>query len=310
VGESIAGTDDPVLYRSAILGRPENLRFNLDNLPNGPATVTLYFAEPRFTEAGKRVFDVSINDQVVLKDFDIFSTAKAPNTAVTRSFPVVIKDGSLIIRPSHVVDHGVSENTRGEALFNGIKVEMPGKTLAITCGGEAYTDSHGVAWEPYTPRGSLDDEVLKQVAAGTPLLILAGDSGAADRAAQSLAKAGGLKYNGPIPSSRAPWMGNWVFLRDHPSFAGLPVNEVMKGDYQLPVSSCYGLKIDGKNVEIIAGYGRDHDRDLGAAVFTCKLGKGTVLLQTLTGMNPVMYDHWLIQTITWLKGTAAIQPIN
>ncbi len=310
IGVKVTGTTDEPLFRSCICGRPETLVFKLQNLPNGPATVTLYFCESLFDQPDKRVFDVSINDQVVLKDFDIFATAHGRNMAISRSFPVTITGGALTIRPSHVVDHGVSENTRGEALFNAIKVEMapakgqPAKTIAYTCGGEAYTDAHGLVWEPYVPPGPTMADVLTQVSAGTPLMILTPDPGAADSAAQDLAAAHVLTYKGLVPSTRAPWMGNWLWVRDHPAFAGLPVNEVMKADYQIPVSSAYGLQVDGPDIQVIVGYGRDHDRNLGAATFTATHGSGTILFQTITQMNPILSEHLLAQSILWLTGSA------
>ncbi len=300
-GAKIQNTDDDALYHSSIRGRPENLRFNFDHLPSGPAKVSLYFSEPVFTEKDKRVFDVEINGQTVLKDFDIIAEAGGQNSAVVKTFDINITDGSLVIRPSHVVDHGVSENTRGEALFNAIKVEVGGKVIAVDCGGEPYQDKSGVLWQPYVPRAALDAAIFKRVKSGLPLLVIASDSGTAESAARRLADAGAFQFGGMIPSVRAPWMGNWVFLRDHPTYAGLPVNEVMKGDYQIPVGNCYGLIVDGPTVRVIAVYGRDHDRNIGAVTFTAKLGCGTVLFQALKGMNPLMEQRWLGNAIQWLS---------
>jgi hypothetical protein len=299
-GTKIENTDDDALYHSSIRGRPENLRFNFDHLPSGPATVSLYFNEPVFAEKGKRVFDIEINGQTVLRDFDIFAEAGGQNRAVVKTFQINVTNGSLVIRPSHVVDHGVSENTRGEALFNAIKIETAGKVIAVDCGGEPYQDKTGQWWEPYLPRAVLDAAIFDRVKAGLPLLVIAGDSGIAETAARRIAETGAFQFNGIIPSIRAPWMGNWVFLREHPTYAGLPVNEVMKGDYQIPVGNCYGLMVNGAKVQVIAAYGRDHDRDIGAVTFTAQLGRGTILFQALKGMNPLMGQRWLENAIQWL----------
>ena len=62
--------------------------------------VRLYFAENAFQEAGKRRFDVEINGQKVLNDFDILQEAGGPNKAVVKEFPRVSsnKDGTFEIK--------------------------------------------------------------------------------------------------------------------------------------------------------------------------------------------------------------------
>ncbi len=74
----------------------------------------------------------------------------------------------------------------------------------------------------------------------------------------------------------------------------------MKGDYQAPPEACFGLMIDGPGVEVIAGYSRDHSRQIGATTFTAKLGKGTIVFQSLTGMNPIMRERWLGNAAAYL----------
>ena len=52
------------------------------------------------------------------------------------------------------------------------------------------------------------------------------------------------------------------FDRDHPIYAGLPVNQAMGIHYQTKGRQANGLLVDGPNVEIIAAYSRDHDRNI------------------------------------------------
>ena len=99
----IFGTDDDQLYwtyRGNVGSAPQGQRQLIYNLPvnAGTYTVTLYFAE-RFWEApNKRVFDVSIEGQLRLDDFDIFSASGGKNTAVTRTFSnIQVTDGNLTI---------------------------------------------------------------------------------------------------------------------------------------------------------------------------------------------------------------------
>jgi len=54
--------------------------------PRGPYHVRLHFAETYYDEAGRRVFDVSLNGRRVLDHFDIFKEAGAENRAVVREF--------------------------------------------------------------------------------------------------------------------------------------------------------------------------------------------------------------------------------
>ena len=58
-----------------------------------------------------------------------------------------------------------------------------------------------------------------------------------------------------------------------------------------------GLMVDGPGVEVIAGYGRDHDENLGAATFTSQLGKGTILFQAVRGMQPLLYERFIVNAM-------------
>jgi len=68
------------------------------NIPvvNGTHTVTLYFAEIFFNGPGQRVFNVSIEGQTVLQNFDVWAAA-GQFAAVQRTFVVTVTDGVLNI---------------------------------------------------------------------------------------------------------------------------------------------------------------------------------------------------------------------
>jgi hypothetical protein len=89
---SIAGTEDDILYSSEHYG---SFSYNLP-VNNGAYLVTLKFAETYYTVAGGRVFDVSIEDDQVLDNLDLFATA-GRNVAYDFTYLVSVADGMLNI---------------------------------------------------------------------------------------------------------------------------------------------------------------------------------------------------------------------
>ena len=150
------------------------------------------------------------------------------------------------------------------------------------------------------PPPVLTPAALQSVRSGTPLLVLTGDQLHGSGLAKELATAGALEYLGQVPTARASWMGNWFFVRAHPLYNGLPVNETMKADYQISVKISYGLMIDGPNVQIIAAYARDHDPHLGAATFITKLSQTPIVFQAITGMHAIAERRFLGNAVLWL----------
>jgi malectin (di-glucose binding ER protein) len=90
---SITGTLDPTLYQTERYG--PTLTYNIPVL-NGTYTVTLYFAEIYFNGPGQRVFDVSIEGQTVLQNFDIWTVA-GQFAALQQTFVVTVTGGVLNI---------------------------------------------------------------------------------------------------------------------------------------------------------------------------------------------------------------------
>jgi malectin (di-glucose binding ER protein) len=135
---SIGGTSDATLYKDERYG---NFAYNF-TVPNGSYSVTLKFAEIYWTTAGKRVFNVAINGQQVLGNFDILAQPNAaPNTALDRSFPVTVTGGMLNISFTTVVDN---------AQINAIEiVSAPSapSSIRVNAGGDAYTSPDGRGWQ-------------------------------------------------------------------------------------------------------------------------------------------------------------------
>jgi hypothetical protein len=95
----IRGTDRPWLYTSGCQADTE-FKFRLDELPAADAlyTVRLHFAEAEETEPGQRIFDVWLQGQPVLTNFDVVHAADGPCRAIMKEFPGIRVTGELTIR--------------------------------------------------------------------------------------------------------------------------------------------------------------------------------------------------------------------
>jgi len=284
-GTEIQGTDDDELYRSISYGDPSTLEFLFPGLPGGAAKVTLKFAEIFQNAEGLRLFDVAINGQTVLKDFDVFKAAGGKNIAYDRTFEVPAADGVIHITFPRV--------PRPSARICAIRIQAGDTVVAVNCGGKKYTDKTGLVWRPYEPPLQFTDDVLRLVAAGMPLLVLAEGEAALAKYAEELSAAGAFQLLGIVGEARASWMGSWYFVRKHPVYDGLPVNGAMGSYYQVPVTSSCAIMAEGKHVEVFAGYSRDHDRNIGAASFSTLLGEGRILFHSIPGL------------VSGLRGTSA-----
>ncbi|KAF5415198.1 MAG: Outer membrane protein assembly factor BamB [Candidatus Methanogaster sp.] len=101
------------------------------NNATGNYTVRLYFAEPDDATAGERVFDVAIQGEVVLSDFDVVSEAGETRKTVVKSFDGVIAGaaGRLVVTFTATGDAG--------PIINGIEVVQepptPQDGVAVSC---------------------------------------------------------------------------------------------------------------------------------------------------------------------------------
>jgi hypothetical protein len=308
---SIEGTQDPSVYQSSITPSifyatlAEQPSFYIDGLPEGAATITLKFAEidASVTAAGQRVFDVALNGRTVLHNFDIFAQAGGANRALDKVFNVPVINGQIYVSVPFIFKHLPQDP---DAVFQAVKVTVGNVTKAYRFATTSYTDSQGLVWQPYTalPSPQITPELLAAVEGGTPLLVLPSDTQSVDNDAKALASAGAFTYTGMVGDNLAPWMGAWVFLREHPSYAGLPENQCMKWEYQVDANSGSGLLVDGKTVDVFAAYSRDHNRNIGAATFTAPLGKGIVLFQAVRGMQPLVYERFITNSLSFLNEKA------
>ncbi len=91
IGDSVAGTADPDLYKSYRAG----LAFQYAlGVPNGQYEVTLHFADFTASAALERVMDISAEGALVLDDLDIFALV-GQDTAHQETFIATVADGVL-----------------------------------------------------------------------------------------------------------------------------------------------------------------------------------------------------------------------
>jgi hypothetical protein len=240
----------------------------------------------------------------VLNNLDIVKTVGGPNIALDTVFTVNVPDGRIKIT--------VPKLTVNYAKFSAIKIEAKDTVIAINCGGrKLYKDKNGLIWGIYEQKINLDADLLKAVREGMPLLLLPDGQEAVDAYGKKLDSEKVFSYLGHVGNVRQSWMGAWLFVREHPVFAGLPVNQAMKSYYQAPVHGSDGLLFEAKNAEVFVGYGRDHDRNIGAASFMIPYGKGRILWHSLPGMvtglinegkglHPVILQRILSNSIDYL----------
>jgi beta-galactosidase len=196
-----------------------------------------------------------------------------------------------------IITSGITSHTKTDAQVG----ETTGESLPAMKPG--HTPEPGEVPEP-TQLGSFAPGILDAVRNGTPLLAIPQSDTLSEGLARELSAAGAFTYNGAVGDFRAPWMGNWYFVREHPLFEGMPTNCALGGFYQTPGRQSDGLLIDrtpnGPEVEVIVAYSRDHDRNVGAGTFTTKLGKGKVLFHRIPPVHPVMQQRFLANALRWL----------
>ncbi len=276
----------------------------LRNLAPGRATVELFFGEESWQEAGRRVFDVAINGQVLLKDFDVFKEAGGRYRALVKTFEVELNSSELRLEVPRV--------TADQATFAGIRLtDSTGRVVAVAFRDTPYIDPTGCEWMPFAAASVLINEskmtdLLTRVEQdGLRLVFCTNGVGDAAEIARRLAQHGLIQYRGTIAEARDPWMGSWYFARKHWLFDGLPADCVLGWQYQIPAagSGVGGLLVEsvpGKLLEVVVGYGRDHEALVGMGACIIHYGKGVIVLPAIPGLR---------SSITSATGVSLTQPV-
>jgi len=123
----IQNTDKPWLFRSGCIGLRECVLPLVDEIwgeKSGSYTVRLGFCTNAGAQIGERVFDVKLQDKIVLKDFDIVQAAGAPETVIFKEFNgiTVENDLKLSLISKNDNSNGGSAAFRQAPLLNCIEI--------------------------------------------------------------------------------------------------------------------------------------------------------------------------------------------
>jgi len=307
--------------------------FNDTNRPApGELTLTLVAPDGRETQVGRYpapahqrdVFRHLLAEGVTLPPFASagewrvrFAHSASPDAAFERNFWVVAP-APRPTRPRRVALSGVAQSLRRQiGAVAGVTFEdfVPGRRYdAIVASGlkadeiarrqvgeETGLEAQPKAGEkPALVLGELSPAVLAAVKRGTPLLALVPEDGLADGVARQLSSLGLFRYDGQVGNLRAPWMGNWNYLRAHPIFAGIPADRATSVYHQVEGQPSNGLLVDGDGVEVIAGYSRDHDRRNGAATLIARTGGMKAVVHRMPDMVAPLQRRLLANALYWM----------
>ncbi|MGR4865095.1 sugar-binding domain-containing protein [Caulobacter sp. LARHSG274] len=255
---------------------------------------------PPLARAGLNRIRVTLGE--VVSDREIWVTGPAGKPAQTRRIGVSGIARSLRIQLAGVPG-AVFEDFKPGVRYDGIIAsglktdEIARRQVGEQTGLEAQPKKGD---KPVAVLGELPPEVLAAVSAGVPLLAMVQEDGLAEGVARQLSRLDFFTYGGQVGGLRAPWMGNWNYVRSHPTFAGLPADMGMGILHQVEGQASNGLLVDGAGVEVIAAYSRDHDRRNGAASFIARQGGRRVLVHRLPDMARPLQQRWLANAVDWL----------
>ncbi|QNF35583.1 T9SS type A sorting domain-containing protein [Adhaeribacter swui] len=109
---------------------------------NGKYLVQLFFVESDKNGSNQREFDVRIEGDVVLPNFDIYAAASGKNRAIVRSFPVTVTDGSVRIDFINRIDkakvNAIAIVPYKNAELNKEPVAKAGNSRTVTANASGY----------------------------------------------------------------------------------------------------------------------------------------------------------------------------
>jgi hypothetical protein len=275
----------------------------------GPIAVELHFAEVHHDTPNSRVFDLALNGTTVLENFDIFQESGGKSVPLVKTFQINAPDGDVTL--------SIPKVEKDNAQVAGLKItDANQKVLAIAFQNEARTDKGGLAWLPLvaTLGGAVTraqwQKILDRVNLdGVRLVILPNQVEEMTVILQRLAEANIVVvldhankeydpkdshhyyyYKAYLDGGRESWMGSWYFARPHWLFDGLPTGGVLGWQYQIGQyrNGAGGLLLDeapGHPIEVMVGYGRDHEAAVGIGACVVQHGKGQIVLSGLPGMR-------------------------
>ena len=141
---TISDTSAPTLYQTA-RWQSGTLQYQFA-VPNGSYNIRLKFAELWFTSSGQRKFNILINGQSVLTNFDIIAAAGDAFKAIDQSFTASVTNGQIIIALTTVTQN--PQINAIEIASAQVPISMSPSTATLTTGQtQQFTaTSTAVSW--------------------------------------------------------------------------------------------------------------------------------------------------------------------
>ena len=307
-GPAMEQSPFPDLYRDQLHGGTGTIG-TWSGFAPGPVTVEFHFAEGSHNAPDGRVFDLAINGATVLSNFDIFKESGGKGIPLVKTFQVNAPDGAVTV--------SVPQVEKDSAQFAGMKItDANGKVVAAAFQNQPRIDKNGLIWQPLaaTLCGPVTDQQWKKIltrvsSEGLRLVILPNQVAELTLILQRLGEANIVQvldhvnkeydpkdshhyyyYKGFLDAGRESWMGSWYFVRPHWLFDGLPTGGVLGWEYQISQyrNGAGGLLLDetpDHPMDVLVGYGRDHEAAVGIGACIVQHGKGQIVLYALPGMR-------------------------
>ena len=167
----------------------------------------------------------------------------------------------------------------GQAFTKEFKVKLTGGKpvpIRVELLQKYFAAQMQMLWQTPIPGKITADQILQRAARdGTTVVIL----DHAERWLDPLGKATGISQ-GKSFAVGGNWLGGQYFVKNHPLFEGLPVNQALNWPYQGVVGGGrMALQIHGG--ELVAGAYHTWPIQLGSAVSILPVGKGRVIVSSL-----------------------------
>jgi len=174
---TVNGTTDPTLYQSERAG--PSFSYTFTGLNAGFYSVTLKFAEIFYTNAGVRIFDVSINGQPALTNFDIVADSGSPNYADDKTFTNIPSNNGQIVIQFTGTSQGTDANAKIDALsVNSVSSGAPFLGAGNESDSALFFDQLAqLSWQAYASIGAsqarwrMDGNEMQGLTAAALLLL-------------------------------------------------------------------------------------------------------------------------------------------
>lgn len=126
-----------------------SIRYSIPVSAQGTYLVTLYFSEPQVNSVGARLFDVSIQSQVIERSFDIFNRTGSRHTSMSVLYPTSVTAATSLtvtIQLTSVVNTAlIAALSVAPASATPLPADTKGPVY-INCGGSPDVDAAGRQW--------------------------------------------------------------------------------------------------------------------------------------------------------------------